>query len=331
MSSQWTPSVIQTQLWLDAADSSTHTVASGAVSEWRDKSGNGYHVSQGTSNHRPLLISSAQNGLPVVRFDGLNDRLIRSAPHDLCRSVTELHIFAVRRFRVSPSLTQWIYAQYLPGSTTVTSPFIGGGTVASKSRAAVRRNSSTNTSGVDSTASVDGFEIHAVHANFSSSTVEQRISGSVDGSVSIDGAGATPDAQSSKIVIGAATSESSFFFDGDIAEIIYCHNLASGDRERVEGYLAHKWGLSSKLPAWHPYKSVPPGTGNLSGNATVVGGSAVDVVSVHRHDSKERVALIYPSQNGDWTAVLGFGLYDVVYWADGCQPVAHGPYFVEAD
>ena len=28
--------------------------------------------------------------------------------------------------------------------------------------------------------------------------------------------------------------------------------------ERAEGYLAHKWGLESELPAGHPYKSSPP-------------------------------------------------------------------------
>jgi hypothetical protein len=42
-------------------------------------------------------------------------------------------------------------------------------------------------------------------------------------------------------------------------EIIYAPSmLATLDRQRIEGYLAHKWGLTANLPADHPYKTVPP-------------------------------------------------------------------------
>ena len=29
-------------------------------------------------------------------------------------------------------------------------------------------------------------------------------------------------------------------------------------RQRIEGYLAHTWGLTANLPAGHPYKAAPP-------------------------------------------------------------------------
>jgi len=45
----WNPSMIQTALWLDAADASTITESGGAVSQWDDKSGNNHHVIQATS------------------------------------------------------------------------------------------------------------------------------------------------------------------------------------------------------------------------------------------------------------------------------------------
>jgi hypothetical protein len=50
----WSPADITTALWLDAADASTVTMANGAVSEWRDKSGNARHANQGTAARRPL-------------------------------------------------------------------------------------------------------------------------------------------------------------------------------------------------------------------------------------------------------------------------------------
>jgi hypothetical protein len=37
-------------------------------------------------------------------------------------------------------------------------------------------------------------------------------------------------------------------------EIVY----ADADRQRIEGYLAHKWGLVGSLPSGHPYKTAAP-------------------------------------------------------------------------
>jgi hypothetical protein len=46
---------------------------------------------------------------------------------------------------------------------------------------------------------------------------------------------------------------------GLISEIIITPStISSADRERVEGYLAHKWGLTADLPSGHPYKTSPP-------------------------------------------------------------------------
>ena len=43
-------------------------------------------------------------------------------------------------------------------------------------------------------------------------------------------------------------------FDGRIGEIIVLNSTASDDREKLEGYLAHKWGLTDKLSTAHPYR-----------------------------------------------------------------------------
>lgn len=46
---------------------------------------------------------------------------------------------------------------------------------------------------------------------------------------------------------------------GQIAELcLFDAALIQADREKIEGYLAHKWGLTAGLPALHPYKSVAP-------------------------------------------------------------------------
>jgi hypothetical protein len=49
-------------------------------------------------------------------------------------------------------------------------------------------------------------------------------------------------------------------FDGEIAEVLcYQGDVGDADRQKVEGYLAHKYNLDGNLPASHPYKTTPPG------------------------------------------------------------------------
>jgi len=35
-------------------------------------------------------------------------------------------------------------------------------------------------------------------------------------------------------------------------------NTDEATRQKMEGYLAHKWGTTDKLPSSHPYKFVTP-------------------------------------------------------------------------
>jgi hypothetical protein len=45
----------------------------------------------------------------------------------------------------------------------------------------------------------------------------------------------------------------------DIAEIVFYKSaLITADRNIIEGYLAHKWGLTANLPVGHPYKNTAP-------------------------------------------------------------------------
>jgi len=55
------------QLWLDASDASTITIATG-VSQWRDKSGNNNNATQSIGSAQPTVQTAAQNGLNTIRF-----------------------------------------------------------------------------------------------------------------------------------------------------------------------------------------------------------------------------------------------------------------------
>lgn len=85
-------------LWLDASDTSTIT-SSGSpakVSQWNDKSINGFHMTQATSAAQPVTGSNTINGLNVLTFDGAKF-LSRSSVQILSflRSGTNAMFFAV--------------------------------------------------------------------------------------------------------------------------------------------------------------------------------------------------------------------------------------------
>jgi len=50
----------------------------------------------------------------------------------------------------------------------------------------------------------------------------------------------------------------SFLYTGYISEIIVFNTTLTNHLQRVEGYLAWKWGLQKSLPSDHPYLLFPP-------------------------------------------------------------------------
>ena len=61
------------------------------------------------------------------------------------------------------------------------------------------------------------------------------------------------------IKLGKSASSTSNDFGGDLGELlIFTRQLTSTEEQKVEGYLAHKWGATSSLDANHPYKNVAP-------------------------------------------------------------------------
>ena len=93
-------------LWVDAADTTTVTLASNAVSEWKDKSGNNRHLTQTTAGSRPGYVSGEQNGLSVVRFDGTDDYLNGSG----ITNIGSFAIFAVTNRHTVDSVDEALLA-----------------------------------------------------------------------------------------------------------------------------------------------------------------------------------------------------------------------------
>jgi hypothetical protein len=94
--STFSPSDLSPVAWWDASDSSTITLASSAVSQWNDKSGNGWTLSQATSTKRPTYSTAAINGLNAALWpSGDNDDFLQTAAGG---SFTIREFYAVIKF-----------------------------------------------------------------------------------------------------------------------------------------------------------------------------------------------------------------------------------------
>lgn len=62
-----------------------------------------------------------------------------------------------------------------------------------------------------------------------------------------------------RFALGSWADGDNAWLTSHIAEYIEVSgDISVADKERIEGYLAHKWGLTGNLPSGHPYKTSPP-------------------------------------------------------------------------
>ena len=247
-------------VWFDAADAGVIRFASGSnIGRWLDKSGFQNHLATNSSNQGfwPTYTSNTLNGKPVVTFS--NAAMIggyasptSTTPHTVFvvarpSAITALHdLFQVSSFpnggttgvgvnlSASYSSNKWFAGSLYGGNDgDVTS-----NTVASTSRtdivvATVWPGSNINTT-VNGTTGLDSGQV--------TSSLNTRANGA-------------------KTNMGAHwyPPENYYreFYFGYIAEVLVFSNaLTVADRQRIEGYLAWKWGLQSQLPALHPFSNV---------------------------------------------------------------------------
>jgi hypothetical protein len=270
----WTPAAITTALWLDAADASTVTTVSGNVSQWNDKSGNGRNAAQGTAGSRPAYTSAGQNGLNTISFDGSSDRLSLASGLSLG---TAHSIFVVAKNSATITAASSFQAILTGGSwaspsTTTSELLIGSGSLTGNmtneriSSLALANSGFQNQPDLygygKTNADVSGPFILGSSFTATGNAFVGRLNGANDLTTASSAGGySSTSTRYPTIVqhIGFRENNDTAFWSGDINEIIITPTyLSSANTERIEGYLAHKWGLTANLPSGHPYKMAAP-------------------------------------------------------------------------
>lgn len=265
----WTPSslTVAPKIWLD--DKSAVTVDSGVVSSWANSKGSlGGAFTQNISSHSPALVTSSLEGRRVIQFDGVDDNLgapigslFRSQSIGWCLSV-------VRKMTVDSSAAERIifYASAGVGPNrfsvrlggAVSNPSVNGANLPSL---AVRRLDSDGTKAIAAITprpqewvimrSVVNWGVGAasIHVNavleahdpkITSSGLTSNSGSSFIGIGGQDGGGGKPDMQLAALIVGSGSAPS------------------DDEWMKLEGWAAHRYGLTDLLPADHPYKEVAP-------------------------------------------------------------------------
>jgi len=276
----WTPADISTSLWIDAADSSTVTTVSGNVSQINDKSGNGRNFSQATSGSRPVYTAGGLNGRNVMTFDGTRSLVSVSASSvwSFLHS-TQSAVFAVVKFGNSSNPLD---AYGLMGSLANTSSNRGyqigyedrtlisanNGALFSAGIAAGTRvvwhfnNSNVMFSQFDGIIPPNTPNVIGYFGDMANVTAVSRAKVSVNGGGLVGNSNYTvsPSVSAPTFTLSIGDCGNGVLpLVGYIAEIVILNTLPdTGTRRTIEGYLAHKWGLTSDLPSDHPFKIVAP-------------------------------------------------------------------------
>lgn len=237
----WTPAQLATALWLDAADASTITLNGSTVSQWSDKSGNGRNAVMATAVNQPTYVSSGINGKPTLAFDGASRTMVYDGTF---LANTDYTVTAVH-YRSDPKDFNW---------------FFGGETLGTNQNFLMGYEASTKLRWGQFGNDVDTFG--QTYVAGLPSTVVARQSGADGKSTFLNGVAGGVSANTENLTSYAGANIGSFlgnFFVGGMAEIVMTTSaLSINDRQKLEGYLAWKWGMQANLPADHPYKLLPP-------------------------------------------------------------------------
>lgn len=215
------------QIWLDAADSSTFTMNGSNISSWRDKTGNGFNVTQASAGSQPTRDANSvvfnYTSLEYSGSVGIHQNSYTAYMVYKCQIVEQ----GINLLDCRDSTTGYMFVNIQFFSWTATA--------AAYSRAWTPSQNIT----------MLGFN------NTPAFIYNKSVNGS---SFSPGGDGWSPNGAASYFRLGG--------FPGNIYEcLLYTRSVTSTEHNQITGYLAWKWGIQSLLPVAHPNYLI---TGNPS-------------------------------------------------------------------
>jgi len=243
--SAWTPAALtDLQLWLDADDTATlweDTAATtaatnnGLVARWDDKSGNDYHAFERVDSYyrEPTRIDGSVGGNTALLFDAIENAMRTSCGMSQTTNWMIATVFVPNSAGNTRRILQSVDKNALIHATRNTGNIYLDGFIRTDSWASAGDTNLACLVAADS----GNFIFYGDGTNLTTSTRANAAWGTI--CIGRDGA------------YGEGA-------DAYVCEVLAAYTNDELERQKLEGYLAHKWGLEANLPSDHPYKASAP-------------------------------------------------------------------------
>ena len=246
------------------------------VESWGDSTGNGYLVTAAGAA-RPQFKTNLLDGQPAIYFDG--STYLTSGvtnPWKFLHDSSGSTILAVWQAGTAadPNALYGLCGNNATGTTAVGISVLYNDLSAFSRNDAARAFITNGNSGQNVSNQNTANDLHPANTPVllghtgdpGNATAADRSSIFINGGSAIKNNTATDTASTGNptyaLQLGASGNNMNLL-TGYIAEVAMWNRiLSTEDRQKGEGYLAHKYGLAGDLPAGHPYKSAPPYAGS---------------------------------------------------------------------
>ena len=266
----WSPSSLGPVAWIDAADTSSYTTSGSTLTAVTDKAGT-YTMSIGNT---PTVVTNSLNNLNVFDFNGANEYLQSTAYRPQVSSGNHWAVGVFLADTVDADKDSfWSYETNTSSSTKRDYAISSGGGGSNTWPGELDLDSNTVNNRISSTigsvkdwnlrsVSIDNWVIVSCWFNKSGNQIGVRVDGQNAFTPVNDYDNSLQTNQELRLMRNRSSQE----LDGRMGEFVAFASMpgTSGTDmshlEKAEGYLAHKWGLTSSLPSNHLYKNTPPTT-----------------------------------------------------------------------
>lgn len=279
----WDPSIDANVVgwWDTSALTTADTVTNGngdeSLLEWYDSISSiraATYDSPFRDDHGPILVAGTQNGNAILEQATISSLFGGLSTHDLggTGTFTEVTFVSVSR-NTSPGTTGLVYSGPLMMSirdgagkfARIGWSDSGSGQVATTTRRPGFFTSEGDTRYAPGAlvSDVDDWQIYSAAFNLGTGDCELFVNGTSHDTTTF----ATPVGSISKSTarLSVFGNTSYDFYRKSLngsqgGEFVFAQSIDATLRQKAEGHLAHKWGLTANLPVGHPYKTTAPTT-----------------------------------------------------------------------
>ena len=221
------------------------TLNGDVVGSWYNKAATAWHPIQATEARKPTWRTNVVNGLPIMRFDGSNDRLaFPSAAFGMLNNIGGFTVYAVSASAASHA-GYIFFGSENSGSARSTLQYATTSRIATFDRRLDGVGGQT-LSGTNNEAPNATFKVFSTVVDYTNSDAFLYVNGALSTTSTSFLTDGSTSATNSTVINYGATGSGATPLNGDIAEILVYNvaHTAAATRSAIHSYLGAKYGIT---------------------------------------------------------------------------------------